>query len=452
MHSRAVILIPSCRNGRSSAVQSEAQRSRCRDTILQEPVHPQAGSAGRSTAGGGSASAGGAGNPPDAVRHGHPDGGAEDERRAGPLQHSDGHVPGAVAGRDHSSIAPPRRRAATWWCSPCPRGRTRAATCIRYGSTTRRPAAGVRSRRATSSRSARDRRLRQRGGLRRAGPGRAGGLRQLAVGIRGRRWHERASFGLQPLFIIYGQPNSFPPDGVQSVSAVGTAQGEVAFAIGLDQHLYEYTPSGVWSQVSTGSFQQVGAGLDANGQADAFATVGTASSNDVWKFDAGAWIALTGPDVIPPPGVTWYSRIVQPFPTPINYGVTAGLDGEGFAAPIGSVSLTEYSNSNTVTTILQSGDGRSCFAPGEHDADGHGGRRGLCDDEQRLAAGVRQRRPAAAADGRRGDDGDAAVIGPDATRHNHKGARDKPVPLWSRPRKAGLPKPYLDARRLPPLP
>ncbi len=45
----------------------------------------------------------------------------------------------------------------------------------------------------------------------------------------------------------------------------------------------------------------------------------------------------------------------------MNSGVTAGLDGEGFAAPIGSVSLTEYSNSNTVTTILQSGDGQSYF-------------------------------------------------------------------------------------------
>ncbi len=39
--------------------------------------------------------------------------------------------------------------------------------------------------------------------------GYANSLWEYAGGV----WHERASFGLQPLFIIYGQPNSFPPDG-----------------------------------------------------------------------------------------------------------------------------------------------------------------------------------------------------------------------------------------------
>ncbi len=88
------------------------------------------------------------------------------------------------------------------------------------------------------------------------------------------------------------------PICVPSVSAVGTAQGEVAFAIASNnQSLYEYTPSGGWSQMSTGTFQQVSAGLDANGQADGLRGVATGlASQHAWEFDNNAWTVVTGPD------------------------------------------------------------------------------------------------------------------------------------------------------------
>ena len=144
------------------------------------------------------------------------------------------------------------------------------------------------------------------------------------------RWLELTGDQLYPPFYA-------APGAVLSVSAVGTAQGETAFAIAsYDHSLFEYhldpnntTPYYVspWSRVSTGTFQQVSAGLDTNGLATAFGVVTTGPvSSDVWEFDNNSWTAVTGRYVPVPPGV-----VSPPIEVALEYGVSAGLNGEVFA-------------------------------------------------------------------------------------------------------------------------
>ena len=164
-----------------------------------------------------------------------------------------------------------------------------------------------------------------------AQPNYANSLWEYSNGV----WLERSAVGLQPLVIIAGQSDPYPPGSVLSVSAVGTAQGEVAFAIGSDQHLYEYAASGGWTQISTGSFQQVSAGLDANGQADAFAVLGqgtfTGYVGSLWQYDNSAWTELAGPDILRiMPFVVVQGGQSSPLPPSQYMSVAAGVDGEVF--------------------------------------------------------------------------------------------------------------------------
>jgi hypothetical protein len=78
---------------------------------------------------------------------------------------------------------------------------------------------------------------------------------------------------------------------IQSVSAVGTAQGETAYAITtLGHNLWRHTADGAWAQLSTGSFLQVSAGRNEAGQAT---VVGLLADSSVWEFNGG-WLQLSG--------------------------------------------------------------------------------------------------------------------------------------------------------------
>ncbi len=88
-------------------------------------------------------------------------------------------------------------------------------------------------------------------------------------------WSELAGYGL--VFL----PIESPPSNVQYVSAVHTSQGAVAFAIDSTSNaLFEYMTPGGWREVSTGSFQQVSAGLNSSGQAVVY---GVLSDGSIWE-------------------------------------------------------------------------------------------------------------------------------------------------------------------------
>jgi hypothetical protein len=160
---------------------------------------------------------------------------------------------------------------------------------------------------------------------------------------------------------------SVMPSSVLSVSAVGTVYGEVAFAIANDHSLWQYTPTSPalgWTQVSTGWFQQVSAGLDANGLADAFGVLGqgtfTGYVGSLWQYSKGAWTELSGPNlVVFTPGVSLPFFPQPPIPPSQFLSATAGLNGEVFAVgPQGGVfgaarTLWEYGPS--VETELSNG-------------------------------------------------------------------------------------------------
>ncbi|HVS40076.1 MAG TPA: Ig-like domain repeat protein [Gemmataceae bacterium] len=75
-----------------------------------------------------------------------------------------------------------------------------------------------------------------------------------------------------------------PAGTIQSVSAVGTSQGEVAFAVvAAGNNLWKYSAfntASPWSEMSTGAFAQVNAGLNAGGQAVVY---GVLTDNSLWE-------------------------------------------------------------------------------------------------------------------------------------------------------------------------
>ncbi len=142
------------------------------------------------------------------------------------------------------------------------------------------------------------------------------------------------------------------PGPVAFVSAVGTAQGPVAIAIAAsDRSLWEFNASGQWTQISTGVFNQVSAGRDANGLADVFATVGTALANDVWEFQNNGWTALTGP-FVPPIRGFGLTRIAE---LPTDWQVTAGDNGKAFVTSRGGTGLMQFGVSTAFAFVSAGG-------------------------------------------------------------------------------------------------
>jgi uncharacterized delta-60 repeat protein len=145
------------------------------------------------------------------------------------------------------------------------------------------------------------------------------------------------------------------PGGVQYVSAIHTAQGEVAYVIASNgNRLFEYakTIPGDWQEVSSGSFQQVSAGLNGAGQAVVY---GVLSDGSLWEQDPAfgpvgknsGWKNITGiPSVIVVPGIA--AATLPTFNNP--FGPTSFLSAAGgpdkvFAVAAGH-SLWEYSNTS----------------------------------------------------------------------------------------------------------
>ena len=126
-----------------------------------------------------------------------------------------------------------------------------------------------------------------------------------------------------------GSSSSGSDRPVPSSPSAHGAQGEVAFAIASDdQSLYEYTPSGGWSHVSTGTFQQVSArpGRERPGRRLRSAETGPGQQRrlGVRQQRLDRW---------------WPARVLAPrthstgsyWPTFTEWSVTAGRNGEVFA-------------------------------------------------------------------------------------------------------------------------